>query len=81
MNNWISLTVKNVRNGTMHISDRYFEWICHKHKSLPLGPIPPSSPSTYELHAFNVMKAATVAVVMAEPADLTFGPLQIVAEF
>ena len=28
----------------------YFLWVCHKHNSLPPGPIQPSSPSTKELH-------------------------------
>ena len=31
----------------------YFVWIRHKHNSLPLGPIQPSSPSTKELHGHS----------------------------
>ena len=32
-----------------HVSAAYFVRICHKHNSLPLEPIQPSSPSTKEL--------------------------------
>ena len=34
---------------SFHASAAYFS-SCHKHNSLPLGPIQPSSPSTKELH-------------------------------
>ena len=36
-----------------HLSTAYFVSICHKHNSLPLGPIQPSSHSTKELHVHS----------------------------
>ena len=41
--------VKNVWKVAMHVQHNLF-CLCHKHNSLPLGPIQPSSPSTKELH-------------------------------
>ena len=43
--------VKQVLNVAMLHVRYIFGEVCHKHNSLPLGPIQPSSPYTKELHA------------------------------
>ena len=49
MNKWIGSKVKQVWNVAM-LWCTIFWGVCHKHNSLPLGPIQISSPSTKELH-------------------------------
>ena len=48
MNKWIGKTVKHEWNGATYVP--YIFGFCHKHNSLPLGPIQPLFPSTKELH-------------------------------
>ena len=49
MSKRIGPTDKHVWKVAMHLQHNLF-WVSHKHISLPLGPIQPSSPSTKELH-------------------------------
>ena len=51
MKNRIGPTVKHVWKVAMHVWHNLF-WVCHKHNSLPSGPIQPSSLSTKKLHAY-----------------------------
>ena len=54
MNKQIGPKVKQVWNVARLTLDNFLLWFCHKHNSLPLGPIKPSSPSTKELHAQSI---------------------------
>ena len=54
MNKWIDTKVK--KYGMLQWSVMNIFSFCHKHNSLPLGSIQPSSPSTKELHGWPQLK-------------------------